>query len=247
MAYLEALAGRQVCWPMAALPKSSRNPAKPPPNAPLSPPSGTGSTRACQRAGDPALGSGTTAPCFVPGGKRLVVTTDFSLENVHFRRDWHPPSSVGHRCLARGLERSGSDGRASGSGFPLLGITSLTLTRGKPRNSWLQAFLGRLHALGRTLQGSVGRRGYGAFPGSEERPGKYATSFWSAACRAARHCCVRELAPAISSASPERWAAQPLNWKRWGAGRPLSGAGQVAQGQGIRIFTRNPGWQPGAS
>ncbi len=35
--------------------------------------------------------------------KSLVVTTDLSLENVHFRRDWHPPESVGHRCLARGL------------------------------------------------------------------------------------------------------------------------------------------------
>ncbi len=33
----------------------------------------------------------------------MVVTTDLSLENVHFRRDWHPPQSVGHRCLARGL------------------------------------------------------------------------------------------------------------------------------------------------
>src|ERR1700678_2253457 len=36
-------------------------------------------------------------------GEELVVTTDLSLENVHFRRDWHPPRSVGHRCLARGL------------------------------------------------------------------------------------------------------------------------------------------------
>ena len=33
----------------------------------------------------------------------MVVTTDLSLEGVHFRRDWHTPESVGHRCLARGL------------------------------------------------------------------------------------------------------------------------------------------------
>ena len=32
-----------------------------------------------------------------------ISTTDFSLEGVHFRRDWHSPDSVGHRCLARGL------------------------------------------------------------------------------------------------------------------------------------------------
>ncbi|MFT4112928.1 thiamine-phosphate kinase [Silvibacterium sp.] len=38
-----------------------------------------------------------------PVGHDVVVTTDFSLENRHFRRDWHPAESVGHRCLARGL------------------------------------------------------------------------------------------------------------------------------------------------
>lgn len=26
-----------------------------------------------------------------PAGEEIVVTTDFSLEQVHFRRDWHPP------------------------------------------------------------------------------------------------------------------------------------------------------------
>ena len=36
-------------------------------------------------------------------GEEIAITTDFTLENVHFRRDWHPPESVGHRCLARGL------------------------------------------------------------------------------------------------------------------------------------------------
>ena len=36
-------------------------------------------------------------------GEELVVTTDFSLEDVHFRRGWHAPEAVGHKCLARGL------------------------------------------------------------------------------------------------------------------------------------------------
>jgi thiamine-monophosphate kinase len=36
-------------------------------------------------------------------GEEPVVTTDFSLEDVHFRRAWHPPEAVGHKCLARGL------------------------------------------------------------------------------------------------------------------------------------------------
>ena len=39
----------------------------------------------------------------IPAGAEMVVTTDFSLEGRHFRRDWHTPESVGHRCLARGL------------------------------------------------------------------------------------------------------------------------------------------------
>src|ERR1700676_286588 len=33
----------------------------------------------------------------------VLVTTDFSLEGVHFRREWHSAESIGHRCLARGL------------------------------------------------------------------------------------------------------------------------------------------------
>jgi thiamine-monophosphate kinase len=36
-------------------------------------------------------------------GEEIVVTTDFSLEDVHFRRGWHAPEAVGHKCLARGL------------------------------------------------------------------------------------------------------------------------------------------------
>ena len=36
-------------------------------------------------------------------GHQALVTTDLSLEGIHFRREWHPPESVGHRCLARGL------------------------------------------------------------------------------------------------------------------------------------------------
>ena len=38
-----------------------------------------------------------------PPGHEILVTTDLSLEGRHFRRDWHPPASVGHHCLARGL------------------------------------------------------------------------------------------------------------------------------------------------
>ena len=38
-----------------------------------------------------------------PPHSEVLVTTDFTLEGRHFRRDLHSPESVGHRCLARGL------------------------------------------------------------------------------------------------------------------------------------------------
>jgi thiamine-monophosphate kinase len=58
----------------------------------------------------------------VPRGQQLLVTTDFTLENVHFRRDWHAPEVVGRRCLMRGL----SDIAAMG-GRPLAAFLSLAL------------------------------------------------------------------------------------------------------------------------
>jgi thiamine-monophosphate kinase len=63
-----------------------------------------------------------------------LVTTDLSLEGVHFRLDWHPPESVGHRCLARGL----SDIAAMG-GEPVAAFLSLALPRDL-RQSWVRRF-----------------------------------------------------------------------------------------------------------
>ncbi len=84
------------------------------------------------------LGIGIGDDCAVvsvPGGHQALVTTDFSLENIHFRRAWHPPESVGHRCLARGL----SDIAAMG-GRPLAAFLSLALPRNLPQ-SWVDRFL----------------------------------------------------------------------------------------------------------
>lgn len=69
----------------------------------------------------------------VAGGESLV-TTDFTLEGIHFQRDWHPPESVGHRCLARGL----SDIAAMG-GEPVAVFLSLALPRDLPQ-SWVGRF-----------------------------------------------------------------------------------------------------------
>ena len=55
-------------------------------------------------------------------GQQILVTTDFSLEGVHFRREWHPADSIGHRTLIRGL----SDIAAMG-GVPFAAFLSLAL------------------------------------------------------------------------------------------------------------------------
>jgi thiamine-monophosphate kinase len=71
----------------------------------------------------------------LPPGHEALITTDFSLEGIHFRREWHPPESVGHRCLARGL----SDIAAMG-GEPIAAFLSLALPRKLPQ-SWVDRFL----------------------------------------------------------------------------------------------------------
>jgi thiamine-monophosphate kinase len=65
----------------------------------------------------------------------LLVTTDLCIEDVHFRLAWHPPASVGHRCLTRGL----SDIAAMG-GEPLACFLSLGLPKNLPQ-IWVDGFL----------------------------------------------------------------------------------------------------------
>jgi thiamine-monophosphate kinase len=87
---------------------------------------------------NPAITAGIGDDCAIlrlPPGRESLVTTDFSLEGIHFRRDWHPPESVGHRCLARGL----SDIAAMG-GEPVAAFLSLALPRNLPQ-TWVREFL----------------------------------------------------------------------------------------------------------
>ena len=81
-----------------------------------------------------------------PTGHDILVTTDFSLEGRHFRRDWHPAASAGHRCLARGL----SDLAAMGA-HPMAAFLSLALpagfTKRAANRAWLDGFLSGLLAL----------------------------------------------------------------------------------------------------
>src|ERR1035438_7566539 len=89
-----------------------------------------------QRAGQ-GIGN-DCAVLSLPRGHEALITTDFSLEDVHFRREWHPPDSVGHRCLARGL----SDIAAMG-GIPRAAFLSLALPPELPQ-TWVDKFVAGL-------------------------------------------------------------------------------------------------------
>lgn len=93
-------------------------------------------------AGRLRLGIGDDCAVLRPSAEHeICVTTDFSLEGRHFRRDWHPPQSAGHRCLARGL----SDLAAMGA-EPLAVFLSLAVPKRLP-GAWLEGFLQGLLAL----------------------------------------------------------------------------------------------------
>jgi thiamine-monophosphate kinase len=79
----------------------------------------------------------------LPPNHDLLVTTDFSIENVHFRRKWHSPEVVGWRCLTRGL----SDIAAMG-GEPIAAFLSLAVSGDVPQK-WVDRFLQGLLALAR--------------------------------------------------------------------------------------------------
>jgi thiamine-monophosphate kinase len=79
----------------------------------------------------------------LPANHDVLTTTDFSLENVHFRRAWHPPESVGHRCLARGLSDIASMG-----GEPVAAFLSLALPAKLPQ-AWVDVFTRGLLKLAR--------------------------------------------------------------------------------------------------
>ena len=79
----------------------------------------------------------------VPRGQELILTTDMSIEGVHFEPRFHPPQAVGHRALARSL----SDIAAMG-GTPRYALISLALSRDTGQ-LWLKRVYCGLFALAR--------------------------------------------------------------------------------------------------
>ena len=90
------------------------------------------------------LGIGDDAALVEVGrGQQLILTTDLSIEGVHFLPRLHPARAVGHRALARSL----SDIAAMG-GAPRFALVSLAVARGTGR-PWIKEFYIGLLALAR--------------------------------------------------------------------------------------------------
>lgn len=106
------------------------------------------------------VGIGDDAAVLALGrGEELVMTTDFSLEDVHFRRAWHPPEAVGHKCLARGLSDVAAMGARPVAVFLSLAVPAeLTRTakrsgRSRPQGfSWVDRFYDGLLGLAESWQ-----------------------------------------------------------------------------------------------
>ena len=79
---------------------------------------------AAQRIGDDA------AVLDVPAGERLVVSTDTSLEGIHFRRDWLNSFEIGYRATAAAL----SD-LAAMAARPLGVLIAITLPKGNKQEA----------------------------------------------------------------------------------------------------------------
>ena len=106
--------------------------------------------RTPRRAAGVTLGIGDDAALVrVPRGQELILTTDMSIEGVHFKSDLHPPDAVGHRALARSL----SDIAAMG-GTPRYALISLAVSR-RTKRTWLEGFFNGLFALARRFSVAV--------------------------------------------------------------------------------------------
>jgi thiamine-monophosphate kinase len=95
-----------------------------------------------------ALGIGDDCAILRPAtGSEVLVTTDFSLEGRHFRRDLHPAESVGHRCLARGLSDLAAMGAVPMAAFLSLALPGEMLATSRGRQ-WVEGFFRGLRELG---------------------------------------------------------------------------------------------------
>ena len=141
-------------------------------------------------------------------GEELAVTTDLSIAGRHFRLDWHPPESIGHRALARGLSDLAAMGARPLAAFLSLGLprelTGAISASGKQRKNLDLALLSMDSCLLPTAQKP--RLPAAIWP---SRPSPWLTSCWWARFLAAALCSAPAHGPATCSTSPAAWAAPP--------------------------------------
>src|SRR5258708_5100340 len=73
-------------------------------------------------------------------GEEIAVTTDLSLDGRHFRLGWHPPESVGHRTLARGLSDLAAMGARPLAAFLSLGLPRALTSPAARQMPWVERF-----------------------------------------------------------------------------------------------------------
>ena len=73
-------------------------------------------------------------------GEEIAVTTDLNIDGHHFRLSWHPPESVGHRTLARGLSDLAAMGARPLAAFVSLGLPPTLVRPGQGGASWISRF-----------------------------------------------------------------------------------------------------------
>ena len=109
--------------------------------------------RGAKREGALRVGIGDDAAVLaVRRGEEIVVTTDFSLEDVHFRRGWHAPEAVGHKCLARGLSDIAAMGARPVAAFVSLAVPRALIAEKSGGRSWTDRFYDGLLALAERWQ-----------------------------------------------------------------------------------------------
>jgi thiamine-monophosphate kinase len=110
----------------------------------------TGSTGRAGRGATSEVALGIGDDCAIlrpPKGHEILVTTDFTLEGRHFRREWHPPESVGHRALARGLSDLAAMGASPLAAFLSLALPAEMLATRTGR-LWVERFFAGMRGLG---------------------------------------------------------------------------------------------------
>lgn len=97
-----------------------------------------------------SLGIGDDAALVLPrAGQEMILTSDMTIEGVHFVRELHPAGAVGHRALTRSL----SDVAAMG-GSPRFALVSLALARDATRQ-WVHDLYKGIFAVARKFRVAV--------------------------------------------------------------------------------------------